>query len=377
MNATLQAVPDVAPADIPAEESLLGASMLIPVVSAVRAETRLAPEDFHLQRHSQIWAAMLALLDQGTAIDDVTVADELQKRGTLDDVGGRNALLELTAKAPAAGKALHYAKIVSDTARWKRRLMASYGIRDASLARNAESYAEAMELLTEGAAPPAALYGADRQRDLLYELMDGKQAAEFSWPFAKLNTLQSGGMRRGQLVIVSGYTNEGKSHFAAQILDSNHKQGARVCLYDNEMDPAEQAARRATRMTGVPYSTIISGKLDKPDEQKIVKHLNSGAFWPIVDIAGWSAEEICHHIRHERWDLVVVDILHNIPFSDERELAAAVARLKAAAKIVYREQDDNLEALPEGYVYFDKVRGGKLGSESVAFNPERLRFELR
>jgi replicative DNA helicase len=228
-------------------------------------------------------------------------------------------------------------------------------------------------------------------------------------------------MRRGQLIVLSGYTNEGKSHFAAQLLDLNRKHG-RVCLYDNEMDPAEQAARRATRLTGVPYGALLDGGLSRDESSRVAAYLGKDLHWPIVDTSGWTVEEVALHVRQYRWDFVVVDILHNFPFENEREIAAAVARLKAAARLakccivlvahvnrggiqsgirrrpvrsdlrwsgeienladavcfVYREQDaETYEPTEDGVVFFDKCRGGKLGGQAVRFDSNRLCFEAR
>ena len=410
------------PQDTGAEEQLLGSLLTLGQIGAVSAETHLAAEDFYRDANGTIYRAIQALAERGMGIDAVTVADELRLRGTLEEAGGASRLAELEVGTRAPGNAIHHAKIVSECSLWRRRLRASRDLQVAALGRDSAGYDQAMQALGEQATPPDAFYGADRQRDLVYELMEGRGKADFVWPFSKLNTLQSGGMRRGQLVIVSGYTNEGKSHFADQLLDTNRKHGARVCLYDNEMSPQERAARRVTRMTGIPYGRLLDGKLEEHQREKALGYLNQGEFWPIVDTAGWSAEEIASHIRHHRWDLAVVDILHNIPFADERELSASVASLKAAAKLagccivlvchvnrggvergkrrrpvrsdlrwsgdienladvvcfVYREQDETtLEATEDAWVYFDKCRGGRLGAEKARFNPLRLRFELR
>lgn len=413
----------VPPQDISAEEQTLGAMLVIQeAITAVQSELGLRPEDFYLDRHRVIFNALLQLAGDGKPTDEILVAD-LLARGDgkeLEKAGGRDYVALLSAQVAAAGNFLHYATIVRDKARWRRQLAAGQEIQAAALAEDVEQLARAQALLTDDATHDRAMYDVERQKDLVYDLMEGKAKAEFFWPFAKLNVLQSGGMRRGQLIVLSGYTNEGKSHFAGQILDVNRKHG-RVCLYDNEMDPAEQAARRATRTTGAPYGKLLDGKLEREDYASVVSHLNGPVHWPIVDTAGWTVEEVALHIRQHRWDLVVIDILHNFPFDDERQIAAAVARLKAAARLancvivlvahvnrggtiggvrrrplrsdlkwsgeienladavcfVYRLQDEEtLEPTEDGAIYFDKCRGGKLGGPAVRFNPERLTFEL-
>jgi replicative DNA helicase len=411
--------PVMQPHDLRAEEEVLGAMLTMDdTLTAVQAEIGLRPEYFYRRDHQVIFAAMLALANEGIPINEVTVGNQLAKEGEqLHAAGGRDRLGRLSLpKSP--GHALHFAAIVAAKALWRRRFDAAQLIKEAAVEEDTEKLATGHAALADDPTHDKALYDADRQKDLLFELMEGKAKAEFYWPLDKLNRLQSGGMRRGQLIVLSGYTNEGKSHFAGQLLDQNAKHG-RVCLYDNEMDPAEQAARRVTRATGVPYGTLLDGALDDTDRSRVMAHLNGPAFWPIVDTAGWTVEDVSLHIRQHRWDFVVIDILHNFPFENEREIAAAVARLKAAAKLarccivlvahvnrggitggmrrrpvrsdlrwsgeienladavcfVYRDQDpETFEPTEFGFIYLDKCRGGKLGGEAVRFDPERLRF---
>lgn len=410
----------VQPHDVRAEEELLGACLTLDATfGAVQAEIGLRPESFYRSDHQEIFRAMLALASDGKPLTELTIGNALAKDAmTLEKAGGRERL-SILAMPSSPGHALHYAEIIREKARWRQRYDAAGLIREAATAQDGDGYARAQALLADDVTHENAMYDAERQRDLVFELTEGKAKAEFFWPLEKLNTLQSGGMRRGQLIVLSGVTNEGKSHFAAQLLDLNRKHG-KVCLYDNEMEPAEQAARRATRMTGVPYGDILDGDLEPAQRTKVTDYLNSDLHWPIVDTSGWSVDEVCLHIRQYRWDFVVIDILHNFPFEKERELAASVARLKAAARLakccivvvahvnragskdgrrrrpvrsdlkwsgeienlsdavcfVYREQDDDtLEPTDHGHIYFDKCRGGKLGAQAVYFNSNRLRFE--
>lgn len=413
---------NVPPQNIEAEESVLGAMLVAePTLATVLSEVGLEAEDFYLDKHATIFRCIHDLVSAGTGVDELTVTDTLNRRGETDQAGGKHYVSELAAKVPAAGNAKHYAEIVGSAARWRRRLEAGQLMQEAAREYDDEKFRIAEARMADRASHSSALYDADRQRDLIYELIEGKAKAEFFWPFEKLNRLQSGGMRRGQLIVLSGFTNEGKSHVAAQLLDLNRKHG-RVCLYDNEMDPVEQAARRGARVGGVPYGALLDGKLDAAEMKRAMRFLNEKdeVHWPIVDTSGWTVEEVALHIRQYRWDFVVVDILHNFPFEDERQLSASVARLKAAARLsrccivlvahvnrggvergkrrrpvrsdlrwsgdienladavcfVYREQDeDTLEPTQDGWVYFDKCRGGKLGGQEVYFNADRLRFE--
>jgi len=59
---------------------------------------------------------MLHLYQKDEAIDTVTVVDELNRRGELEDVGGAYYITELSALVPTAANIDHYIKIVRERA---------------------------------------------------------------------------------------------------------------------------------------------------------------------------------------------------------------------------------------------------------------------
>jgi hypothetical protein len=107
----------VLPQDLDAEESVLGAMMLS--LSAIAAVSDvLSPEgsEFYRESHARIYRAALALYAKGEPVDAITLADELNKRGELEDAGGKVRIHELAALVPASANAGHYAQIVQETA---------------------------------------------------------------------------------------------------------------------------------------------------------------------------------------------------------------------------------------------------------------------
>ena len=105
----------VPPQNLEAEESVLGAMMLSP--GAIGAVSEIVDAgDFYRESHAKIYRAALALYAKGEPVDAITLTDQLEERGELEDVGGRVRLHELAALVPAAANAAHYARIVHETA---------------------------------------------------------------------------------------------------------------------------------------------------------------------------------------------------------------------------------------------------------------------
>src|ERR687885_416890 len=105
----------VPPQTLEAEESVLGAMMLSP--GAIGAVSEIVDAgDFYRESHAKIYRACLALYAKGEPVDAITLVDELDERGELEEVGGKVRIHELAALVPASANARHYAQIVREMA---------------------------------------------------------------------------------------------------------------------------------------------------------------------------------------------------------------------------------------------------------------------
>jgi replicative DNA helicase len=111
----------VPPHNLDAEVSVLG-SMLLSKNAIAEVTEVVGAEDFYRGAHRTMFEAIRDLYDRGEPVDAVTLADELAKRGALEDVGGPTAIADILAKVPTSANALHYARIVGEQA-IRRRLI--------------------------------------------------------------------------------------------------------------------------------------------------------------------------------------------------------------------------------------------------------------
>jgi replicative DNA helicase len=109
----------VAPHDLDAETSVLGAILLDPAAMA-RVVDQLAPEDFYRENNGGIYRAARNLFHEGEPIDNVSLAAELARLGLLERVGGRAHLALLQESVPTAANVDHYARIVRELAMLRR-----------------------------------------------------------------------------------------------------------------------------------------------------------------------------------------------------------------------------------------------------------------
>jgi len=102
----------IPPQNIDSEKAILGSVMLRP--SAIHEISDLiTSKTFYVAKHSLIYETMLELSSKGDPIDLVSLSQKLSEKGSLDNIGGRSYLSELTNSVPASTNVKHYAEIVN------------------------------------------------------------------------------------------------------------------------------------------------------------------------------------------------------------------------------------------------------------------------
>lgn len=99
------------PQNLDAEEAVIGAILMSPNVLA-KVSVELAPSDFYRESHGFMFQACLDLVERGGKIDAITVARQLEEKGQLKNVGGKERVHEIAALVPASANVMHYASIV-------------------------------------------------------------------------------------------------------------------------------------------------------------------------------------------------------------------------------------------------------------------------
>ncbi|HJX75097.1 MAG TPA: DnaB-like helicase N-terminal domain-containing protein, partial [Gaiella sp.] len=106
---------DVPPQNLEAEEAVLGAMLLSE--TAIGAVTEIVDaSDFYRGSHGTVYRTCLALWAKGEPVDAITLANELEERGELEQIGGTARVAELAALVSATANVEHYARIVKETA---------------------------------------------------------------------------------------------------------------------------------------------------------------------------------------------------------------------------------------------------------------------
>ncbi len=107
------------PQNLDAERSVLG-SLLRDNKRIDDVVPILHVDHFYADAHRKIYDAIRHLYDNTQRVDTVLLAEELMRRGHIEDIGGYGYLAELWDSAPIAANAEYYAKIVHEKALLRR-----------------------------------------------------------------------------------------------------------------------------------------------------------------------------------------------------------------------------------------------------------------
>lgn len=309
------------PSDITAERGVLGAC-LIEREAILAVSAFLSADDFSLEKHAQVYAAIQSLADKRIPPDMATVADELRRQNRLDGVGGMMFLGELAAECITPIHAEYYAQIVQRTAILRRLIRAGGEI-------SALGYDEAEDLEATIDAAEQKLFAVlshQRQSDfvpltavcdqILAELYTEEPTGGIETGWYDLDAIL-GGLRPGNLVILGGRPGSGKTAVAVNLaneLSVVHRKN--VGFVSLEMGASELVARQVALHTGLDTQALANvRKLSNDDKARIVTTLGTIADAPmwIDDTAAMSLASIRSKARRlsltHPLDLLIVDYL--------------------------------------------------------------------
>ncbi|MEJ2737138.1 MAG: replicative DNA helicase [Anaerolineae bacterium] len=242
------------PQNIEAEEAVLGA-LLIDSDAIIRVSTVVQPEDFYREKNGWIYSATLALHQRHEPIDFLTLCDELERKGQLDDVGGPAYLTGLINAVPTSIHVEHYATIVQRAAIRRRLIQAAGQI--AALAYNdaddLDEVVDRAEQVVFGVSSARLSRSVVPLRSAVSDYYDRVeylnkhkgQMIGLPTGFARLDEIL-GGMQRSDMLVLAARPSMGKTSLALNIAHTAAKKfGQRVLVFSLEM-ASEQVVERLT-----------------------------------------------------------------------------------------------------------------------------------
>ncbi len=355
----------VPPQNLDAEESVLGAMMLSPGAIGAVSEV-LSASDFYRESHAKIYRAALALYGRGEPVDAITLVDELERRGELEDVGGRVRIHELAALVPAASNAGHYARIVREMATLRGLIRAGSEIARLGLERDGD---DATDLV-------------DRAEQIVFQLSQARTAGDFSHieellkeSFERITALyESGaeitgipsgfrdldhltsGFQPGNLIILAARPSMGKSGLAlGMAAELAVRREIPVALFTLEMSKSEVTQRLMCAEAKVESQRLRSGSLAPDDWPRLTAACDRLAKAPIYvdDTGSITMMEIRSKARRLKMrvpdlGLIIVDYLQLMTSGTSTEnRVQEVSQISRSLKVLARDLDVPILALSQ------------------------------
>ena len=271
------------PYDNDAEEAVNG-SLLVDGNAVFEVATFLRPLDFFTEPNRLVYDACFSLYLRREAINQITVAQELDRKGRLSSVGGAAYLSHLISMVPTSLDIQHYARIV-------------YRL---SIMRNLVSAASQISDIGYSSGPDVS-ESLDRAEDILFKLRQERDTRDFTHikniidkylettvttpevvtergviPYIRSGFIKFdeflGGLQRSDLIIIAGRPSMGKTSLALSIArNAAVNQGACVALFSLEMAGAPVVQRMLSSEAGVDYGRIRLGQHTPDEERRIME----------------------------------------------------------------------------------------------------------
>jgi len=366
----------VPPHSIQGEQSVLGGLMLDNSTWDQVAD-RVVEKDFYRREHQLIFRAVAALAERSQPFDMVTLSEELERRGELEESGGFAYLGMLAKDTPSAANIRAYADIVREHSVMRQMIRVGTGIADRGF--NPEGRTS-VELLDEAErevfeiAEQRARGGEGFQpiRQLLTKAVDRIETLfQQDDPITGLGTgfgdfdAKTSGLQPADLIIVAGRPSMGKTSFAMNIAENVAIAVQRpVAVFSMEMPGEALAMRMMASLGRIDQHRVRTGRLEEDEWPRLTGAVSmlSGAPLHIDDSAALTPTDLrarSRRLKRELGDLglIVVDYLQlmQAPGAAENrtnEISLISRSLKALAKelnvpvIALSQLNRNLEQRP-------------------------------
>ncbi len=313
------------PQNVAAEQSVLG-SILIDPDAIIRVAPFLRPDDFYRETHGMVYSAMLSLHERREPSDFVTLSDELERRGELEQVGGAAYLTTLLNSVPTAIHVEHYAHIVERNSILRRLIEVASQI--AGLAYDSEEsdadhvvdraeqllFAVSEHRLSRDLTPIQEVLRAYYERIGYLYAHQGEMIGVPSG-FTKLDRIL-GGMQRSDLLILAARPGVGKTSLLLGLAaTAARRYHQRVAVFSLEMSNEQIVQRLVAADTGIDSQRLRTGQITA-DEWPRLEHtrtnLNALSIY-LDDTPAITTSEFrtkCRRMAAEHGvDLIMVDYL--------------------------------------------------------------------
>lgn len=329
-----------------AEEAAIGAVLINPEAYYHVRQHIKTSDEFYIHRLRWVWEAYEALKAKETEIDLLTISDQLNRKGLLDEIGGSAYLTSLISQVPSSLNAEDYAELVHE--QYVRRKLISAANEIASLAYKDASLEDVLSQST-GVLSDAMAAGIRARTLTLSEGLIAldrkiedrrKNGKKLGIPtgLVDLDKKLGGGAKDGDLLMISARPGKGKTSLLLQLCRNAamYREGSleprkRVVFFSLEMSQEQLELRLLAQISGIDYQQLESGTYPESKEPTYIAALDELAQLDIVidDTPAVTPAYVGARLKilnmEKKVDIFFVDSLNlmtsNVDFQNRTDLA--------------------------------------------------------
>ena len=268
------------PHNLDAEAALLGCILIDAAIQSELLET-LKEDEFYQESHRVILTAMKEVYGGRKPVDIVTLIDQLERDGALEQAGGIRRVTELAENMPSAANFKQYLEIVKRDAVNRSLIRVAKDIIENSMKgpeeRDAIAFAE------------KGIYDISKQEDssTLAGLGDGVVIQQVLGKFEEISSdpnafrgLETGfkhfdritnGLQKSDLIVIAARPGMGKTSLAMNIVENVClNKGKVAAVFSLEMPRSQLVQRLLCAHAGVSMEKALSGKLVQKDWKNLM-----------------------------------------------------------------------------------------------------------
>ncbi len=345
----------IPPHNLDAEKSVLGA-MMLSKEALFEVMDEITAEDFYSKANKEIFEAMMILQKDNAPIDAITVIEELVRRKTLEAVGGRAYVAQLSSEVPTVSNVREYAKIVAEKAILRKLIQVADKVSTKSY-EGSEVTLDILEFAEKGIFDIAKA----KQHGELTEIskiiiQNFQQIQQRSQTKGSVTGVPSGltdvdrklsGFQKSDMIVLAARPSMGKTAFALNIaLNAAKKSNANVLIFSLEMSKEQLGQRLLSMESRVEAQKMSTGDVDKEDWDNMAQALDALGKMHIVidDTPGVKLMEMknkCRRMKAEQGlDLIIVDYLQLMEGERRTEnRQQEITSISRGIKLLAREVD--------------------------------------
>lgn len=264
------------PQATPLEEAVLGALLLDREIFDIVGDL-LTPKTFYLEKHQEVYRAIVSLKNQGHPVDILTVTEEMRRLGNLDKVQGGYYLVELTHRVASAANCEYHSRILQQ--KFLARALIEICTRSIR-----ESYDDTEDIFTvldrlETALSGIRIWEGRQEQNMatlgalfLKDLEQRSKAPDglVGVPTGLIDLdRKTGGWQGSDLIIIAARPGMGKSAMAYSMAKNAAEMGKPIGIITPEMTSLQVYYRMAAQVSEIDSERLRKGTLTESEWQQI------------------------------------------------------------------------------------------------------------